>query len=318
MLATLAAAAAIAPAAPAVSVGRVKTFDHLRIVAAAGAPTGNIFAISEESGRVRIMDAAKLQTVHTLDGHPQTAFGLSFSPNGRVLASADETARIYLWDVKSGKKIREFSRQKGHTRGVQSIAWSKDSKMIATVGKDDVLHVWSVNGQHPIGTILGKGANLYGAAFMPSNALAVGTLADGLRLYKPKTYDLISTMPVPGGQGVNDIAMNKGGTLAVAAGRDGKLSVFDIRKRTRLASMPGHMDWAIRTTLAPNGRLAATSSSDRTVRVWDVKAMKEVAKLEDMSMIGSPLAFTGNGRYMIAANAADQAQVFAVTPPANR
>ena len=315
--AIVSAVLATAPATPVkTEVSRIKTFNHLRVVALAAHPTSSLFAASLEDGSIKIMDAAKLTSTQTLVGHPQPCYGLAFSKDGKYLASGDDTARIYLWDVKTGKKIREYPRDKGHKRGIQSISFTRDSKRFASVGKDDVIKVWNTSGGHPKNTILGKGANFYGAGFLPSGALAAGTLKDGLRLYEPKAFALAQIIDVPGPLGLNDIDVNSRGTLATAAGRDGKLYVFDLKGKKLLNGLASHNDWAIFTCLAPNGRLAASSSSDRTVKMWDVKSLQPVVTLQNMSVIGAPMAFTGNGKFFISSSSADTIQVYSVTPAA--
>ena len=102
------------------------------------------------------------------------------------LATGDESARIWLWDTKTGKKVREFPRDKGHTRGIQAIAFTKDGKRIATVGQDDVIKIWNTSGGHPTHTIKGVGANFYDARFLPTGGLVTATLAEGMRVLRTK------------------------------------------------------------------------------------------------------------------------------------
>jgi WD40 repeat protein len=312
---SLAVASLILAPTSAPKVTRVKTYDQFRVTAMASAFSGPMIAFATEDNTVRLFDTRAMKTVASLQGHPRTVMAVAFNRTGTLLASGDESARLYLWDTKTGRRIREFPRERGHQRAIIAIAFSPDGARIATVGNDDTIRIWPTSGGNPVGTILGSGANLYGVSFTSSGALLTGTLRDGLRVYEPKNWSHVATVAVPGGQGVNGIAASADGTRAVTAGRDGKLTLVNVPGRARVSSVQAHTDWVIGSALAPNGRLAATSSSDRTVAVWELPSMRKVAVLEDMSAVGSPVVFTGDGRAMAATSTSDALQIYVVDPP---
>ncbi len=303
-----------APAAPSVTVTVFKSFSNLHATAIAASPASAMFAVATEDRQVRLIDTKTMNTTFQLVGHPQPVYGLAFSRDGRYVLTGDETARIWLWDAKTGKKIREFPREKGHTKGIQSFSFSADGLKFASVGKDDVIKVWSTAGGHPIATIEGKGANFYGLAFLPNGSIATGTLAEGMRLYSP-TYGLAAKLKIGGGQGANDVAVNKAGTIGLTAGRDGAVTVWDLKSREKLACMPGHSDWVTAVAVAPNGRVGASSSTDAKVVLWDLKSFKKLATIGNRAFVDSLVAFTSDGKYLLTTDAANTLQVYQVDPP---
>lgn len=314
MLATLAASLVLAPTP--VTVKSVRTLPTLTTIALAAAPTGSTLAVSLENSTVRIFNAATGQSSQTLTGHPQPAYGLAFSPDGKVLATADETARIWLWDVKTGKKIKEFPRGADlHSRGVSALSFSADGKLLASTGRDDVIIVWSVSTAKKVVKLLGKGANVAFATFNPrGGTLLSATVEQGVWVWSTKTWAPPARISAHTGHGVSDAAMNLAGSRILTGGRDSTAAVWDAAKRTRLATLRGHEDWVSRVAYAPNGRIAATSSSDGTVIVWDMVAYKAVSKIQNQSRIGSPLAFTRDGKFLATTTDADGLQIHAITP----
>jgi WD40 repeat protein len=297
--------------------GRVKplrTLQGVRIVFAQGAPTGSLVALALENGSIRLVDASTGQTRRTLSGHPQTCYAVAFNSTGTRIATGDETGRIWVWETATGKKLVEFKREKGHKRGIQALSFSPDNRSILSVGKDDVIHLWSVSGGDPKGTILGSGANFYGASFLRNGNIVTATLKEGARIYRGSNLQLVGALTLPGGQGANDIAANSSGTFLATAGRDGRATFWNPVTRQRTGGVLAHADWVIYSVLSPNGRVLATSSNDRTIKLWDVKTGRLIAQVDDMSSVGSPIAFTGNGRFMVGADASDQAVLFAITP----
>ncbi|MEG4623666.1 caspase family protein [Microcoleus sp. w1-18aA5] len=65
----------------------------------------------------------------------------SFSPDGNLLALADNDGNIYLWDWKSEKLLSQF---KGHQSKIKSINFSPDSSLLATVGEDGTAKLWQI------------------------------------------------------------------------------------------------------------------------------------------------------------------------------
>jgi len=67
----------------------------------------------------------------------------SFSPDGNLLALADNDGNIYLWDWKSGQLLSKF---KGHQSKIKSINFSPDNSLLATVGEDGTTKLWQIGG----------------------------------------------------------------------------------------------------------------------------------------------------------------------------
>lgn len=293
---------------------KVKALDGVKAVALAPSRKDSRFIACLENSQVKIMDAGgKIATI-TLTGHAQPAYAAAFSPDGKYVLTGDEQAKIFLWDAKSGKKLREFPREKGHTRGIQSITYNADGKQFLSVGKDDAICLWNVSGGNPIAKVIGEPANYYGAFFTKSGSVYAGTQAEGLRLLAPKTLKTVLKMTLPGGQGANGFAMNRLGSRGVTCGRDGVVTVFDLVNKSRLKALVGHTDFVTGAEFTPNGKFVATSAIDGTIRFWSMSLYKQVAQIDSRSYVGSPLAITGDGKYLLSTNSFDTVEIHIVSP----
>lgn len=76
-----------------------------------------------------------------MTGHQKLVNHVSFSPDGRYIASASFDNSIKIWDGRDGKFIATF---RGHVAPVYQCAWSSDCRLLVSSSKDTTLKVWDV------------------------------------------------------------------------------------------------------------------------------------------------------------------------------
>jgi WD40 repeat protein/serine/threonine protein kinase len=188
----------------------------------------------------------------SLGGHVDEAWAVTFSPDGRIVASGSDDTEpddtLKLWDAASGRLIRSW---RAHPGTVSALAFSPDGRTLAS------------------------------AALCPEQ---------NVRLWDIATGRLKATLAGHTDR-VRAVAYSPDGTRIASAGSDRTIRLWDATTGHTVAKLQGHTDTIRNVVISPDGRTLASASNDRSVRLWDI-ATGEVQREFRMLKKASAVAFS--------------------------
>jgi WD40 repeat protein len=120
---------------------------------------GRHLASASVSGEIKLWDSTRLDEQH-LDGKarprvppmqarsPGMCLNLSFSPDGRFLASGGEGHTVRIFDVETGKEARPPLL--GHKEDIYAVAFSPDGRWLASAGEDSTIRIWDCRADYAL------------------------------------------------------------------------------------------------------------------------------------------------------------------------
>ncbi|MGI8499560.1 MAG: WD40 repeat domain-containing protein, partial [Hassallia sp.] len=219
----------------------------------------------------RQMEMSLMQTVHnvaapnTLGGHANWVNGISFSPDGKMLASASDDNTVKLWDTTTGKEIKTLI---GHINAVNGVSFSPDGKMLASAGVDKRVKLWDISTGKEIETLIGHTNYVYGVSFSPDGKM----LASGSRDNTVKLWDITTGKEIKTLTGhtnyVYGVSFSPDGKMLASASADKTVKLWDTSTGKEIKTLTGHTDAVWGVSFSPDGKMLASASGDKTVRLW--------------------------------------------------
>lgn len=227
----------------------------------------------------------------TLEGHTATIHTISWSKDGRRIASTSDDGTVRVWDLDTGKEIWKFEagdRTYGVTwspNGSKLFASANESLIACEVGDSDLK--WKVNLEHEIGDL---------DYFSNRHLIAAGCSDDIVRVIDAQNGKTVQELAHS--KAVPTVAWSPDGALLASGSFGGEIFVWETTTWKAQFKVQGHSKTIWGVAWSPSGNVLASGSVDNTVRIWDPKTGRQIAILEGHTAPVREVSFSFDGRLL--------------------
>lgn len=199
-------------------------------------------AFAAAEGNLAVMDLDTAQIEFRDDAVAERSVALVFSLDSKLLAGVTVGGAVRVWDIVSGKRIREFAVEPGP---VQTIAFSPDGSRLAIASYSDHVTLYGISeGENRKATepqiVRAGGSRVTAVAFSPDERQLVVATSDGAARLHDLTSDRepreLGTHPFA----IWSIIFERNGRRMAAGSWDGTIKLWDATSWTPLQSVKKH------------------------------------------------------------------------------
>jgi WD40 repeat protein len=219
----------------------------------------------------------------------ETTRCLSFSTDGRTLATGSDDGVVRLWDIPS---VEERVALRGHGNAVRSVAFSPDGRRLVSSAQDALIILWDTDRGIPIRSLLEGSANPVRIVGLSPNGrdLAVGEI--GSYPTEVKVIDLgtgaTRTRLTGHSDGVNAVAFSPDGLTLATAGMERGIKLWDLVTGKEMSTLDSGVGFVKSLAFSRDGAWLACAGE--TINTWD-------ATRQSWALLGDATSPDSNGSF---------------------
>jgi len=172
--------------------------------------------------------------------------------------------------------IRKIHTIQGHDKQVYSIAFSPDSKILASASGDKTIRLWSMDTWQQIAKLEGHFSAVYSVAFSPNGKYLASCSNDHtVKLWDVQKYNNLTQHQEHEGF-VSCVKFSPDGNMLASASSDQTIILWNLTTGQQFPKLIGHQDIVRCMAFSPDGTKMISGADDGEIILWDIKNARKL------------------------------------------
>ncbi|KAK9330533.1 WD40-repeat-containing domain protein [Lipomyces starkeyi] len=245
------------------------------------------------------MSKQYFSTSLTPEAHPADIFCVETTSEYAITSSGNSTLK--LWDAASNDHELVLTIKTTHRLGIHHVCANKELGLIAAVGFDGEISVWSLQDCSCRAVISDLKTAYWAARFSADGEfLAATSLEGGITVWNAASEDFekCGELATKGSSGLA-IDYSNDGRFIASGHENGGLYIFSTETARLLHSLPGHIKAVRAVAFSPLSKLLAAGGDSNVITVYDVTSGEQVFNLSGHSRWIMSLDWNFTGEYLL-------------------
>lgn len=241
------------------------------------------------------------QGERTFTGHKANVAAVAFHPDGQLIASADETGIIKVWEASTGAERFSFrtSLSSQYRDRFSFLTFSPDGANLASAAEDGTVRIWSMQQGNEVSKIENLGEYVCNLQYSPDGQqLAVACRNSPARICNLASGKVVKQLS-PGSAVILDITFSPDGKTIATSDSHGQICIWSGDMTQPLKTLVGHEGSIPCVRFSPDGKTLASASLDKTIRLWDLETETQKACMHGHAGFVNQIRFSRDGTRLV-------------------
>ncbi len=242
--------------------------------------------------------------------HDGEVISVSINSEGTSIVSGGTDKKTYLWDAKTGNKLKALS-----LAGIpNSVVFNSSGKLFVIACNDMKLYVIDGKEGKPKRLLKEKdqSSEATAAAFNPVN----DNLASGYKDNSVKIWDETNNISITTFRDhqsvVNALSFSPDGKNLASGSADDKIIIYDLAENGPKATMNSGSKGVLALAYSPDGKLLASGGAANSVKLWDAGDGKMISEFNECRSSVNAIVFSADAQYLFAGSGDGKIYIFSL------